>query len=83
MVVVGKEAKDINTGSVLIFQSNSNYPIIHRVVKTWDVDGSYYFKTKGDYNPDSYPQLGEDMISEDRIVGVAVLRVPYLGWIKK
>jgi hypothetical protein len=22
------------------------------------------------------------MISEDRIVGVAVLRVPYLGWIK-
>ena len=48
----------------------------------WDSDEDYYFQTKGDNNPQSYPQLQETEISEDKLVGKAVFRVPLLGWVK-
>ena len=82
MFAIGKKAKDINKGDVLIFQSTTNYPIIHRVVDVWQSEGEYHFKTKGDHNSNSYSELKETDISEDKIVGVAMFRVPYLGWIK-
>jgi len=82
MVVIGKKPKNINMGDILIFESTVDYPVIHRVVRVWQSEGEYYFQTKGDHNLDSYSRLNEKKISEDNIVGVAVLRIPYLGWIK-
>jgi len=82
MILVGDEAKDINTGDILVFEANSQHPVIHRVVESWEESEGYYFKTKGDNNPDSYSQLGETKIPEDKMIGKAVLRIPYLGWIK-
>ncbi len=82
MFVLGKQSQDINIGDVLIFKSTTNYPVIHRIVDKWEQDGEIFFKTKGDNNSDSFAQLNEKEISSDRVVGVATLRVPYLGWIK-
>jgi hypothetical protein len=82
MVLVGDEAKDIYKGDILVFEANSKHPVIHRVVDKWDSDEDYYFQTKGDNNPQSYPQLQETEISEDKLVGKAVFRVPLLGWVK-
>ena len=80
MLLVGKEAKDINMGDVVVFDGNLNYPIIHRAVNVWQEDGEYYFKTKGDNN--NAPSKSEEKITEDKLLGKAVLRLPLLGWIK-
>ncbi len=82
MVLVGEEAKDIKKGDILVFEANSQHPIIHRVVDIDEKSGEYYFQTKGDNNPDSYEQLGERDIAENQIIGKAVFRVPLLGWVK-
>lgn len=82
MILVGREAKDINKGDILVFEANSKHPVIHRVVDLWQKEGFYYFQTKGDNNPDSHAQLGEEKIPEDKIIGKAVIKIPLLGWIK-
>ena len=38
MVLFGVEAKNINKGDILVFEANSKYPVIHRVVKVWSED---------------------------------------------
>ena len=82
MVVTKGNPEKINPGDILVFRANKADPIIHRVVAKEHIDGKYYFKTKGDHNTDFYYAIGEDNIYQDRIVGKAVLRIPYLGYIK-
>ncbi|MBI3288938.1 MAG: signal peptidase I [Elusimicrobia bacterium] len=87
MVLQGKSAKDVKVGNIIVFWSAKKDPIIHRVVRKWQENGSYYFQTKGDNyktNPASIktPFLDETRISEDKIVGSAILRIPLLGYIK-
>ena len=84
MVLVGKKAENIKAGDVIVFWSARQDPIIHRVVKKWKSDGIYYFQTKGDNNPNSIknPALDETKISEEQVIGKAVLRIPLLGYIK-
>ena len=67
----------------MIFQGNRPQPIIHRVVKLWEEDGESYYQTKGDHNSASISgQYGETQISEERVFGKGVVRLPYLGWLK-
>jgi len=84
MILYGKDAKDVEIGDVMVFRSNRPDPIIHRVVEKWDMEGEYYFRTKGDHNTDSIKSasLDETEINEDRLLGKAVIRVPLLGYIK-
>ena len=87
MVLKGKKSKDINVGDIIVFWSAKKDPIIHRVVKKWQENNIYYFQTKGDNyktNPSSIRNLflDETRISEDKIVGNAVARIPFLGYIK-
>ena len=82
MVLVGEDPQNINIGDILVFQSSLDNPVIHRVVDVWKSDGKYHFKTKGDNNIDVGQGLDEADIIEDRVIGKAVFRVPYLGWIK-
>ena len=82
MVLVGKEPKEIKLGDVIVFQGNRPDPIIHRVIRKWDQENYYHLQTKGDNNPTSHPEVKETDISEDRVVGTAVARIPFLGWIK-
>jgi len=82
MVLKGVDFEDIELGDVIVFNSNQRDPIIHRVVKKWEENNKYHFQTKGDNNAISSPELRELDITEDRIIGKAVFRVPALGWVK-
>ena len=84
MVLVGKDAENIEIGDVIVFISNRKDPIIHRVVKKIPNKNMFYFQTKGDNNKDSIKnsQLDETNINENNIIGKAVLRIPFLGYIK-
>ncbi len=78
MILKGKEPKDIKIGEVVVYQtSSSSYPVIHRVVK---IEGGEMFTTKGDHNTVADPKkVSKEQISK---TGVAVFKIPYLGWIK-
>ncbi len=84
MILYGKKPRDIGVGGVIVFRSNRPDPIIHRVVRKWEINGKYYFHTKGDHNTDSITSVGldETNISEDQLLGKAVFRIPLLGYIK-
>lgn len=84
MVLYGKKLDRIETGDILVFRSSRPNPIIHRVVNKWQQNGQYFFQTKGDHNKDSIEGgfVNERQIGQERIVGTAVFRIPYLGWIK-
>lgn len=84
MVLSGKDAGAIEEGDILVFGSGRANPIIHRVVRAWQSNGQHLFQTKGDHNGDSISGgfVDELSIREERVIGVAVLRVPLLGWIK-
>ena len=59
-------------------------PIIHRVIKKWKNNETYYFQTKGDNNRDSMKNMlvDETAINENIILGKAVFKIPLLGYIK-
>jgi signal peptidase I len=72
MIIFGK--KNIEIGDIIIFDGGRNHPIIHRVISLNPI------QTKGDHNP---AQLAlETNINKNQIVGTAVARIPYIGWIK-
>ena len=75
MVLAG--ADDVKVGDVIVFYvEHRPEPIIHRVVEITDKG----YTTKGDHNHDSAGF--ENDIPKESVIGKAVLRVPYLGWIK-
>ncbi|MFH0874516.1 MAG: signal peptidase I [archaeon] len=80
IVLFGKKPESLNPGDVIVFQGNRPDPIIHRIVKKWSDNGKYYFQTKGDHNPMSDPS--ETKINQERVIGKAVFRIPFLGYIK-
>ncbi len=75
MLVWGRFEPEI--GDVIIFNANTQHPIIHRIVNIKD-DGT--IETKGDNNNAQLPM--EKNIQEDAIIGKAVFRIPKLGWLK-
>ncbi len=81
LFIIGKKPEKIEIGDVIIFEVNQRNPIIHRVINIQQENENYIFSTIGDNNNG---QLSfERAISEDKIVGKAVIRlVPYIGWIK-
>jgi len=68
---------NVNVGDVIVFNSNSIYdPIIHRVVEKNDNT----YTTKGDHNPSN--SAYEKNIPHEGVIGKAVIRIPYLGYVK-
>lgn len=89
MVLLGKDPKKIDVGDVIVYRSiYRKDPIIHRVIRKWSEGGKVYFTTKGDNNMGS--NSDEIRIPAEKLIGyqkynkgsTAVLRIPYLGWIK-
>ncbi len=83
MVLAGKESSELEVGDVIVFKDirpGRSDPIIHRIVNIKQQDGKYLFQTKGDHNQAS--SGFETDITEDRVIGKALLRVPFLGYIK-
>ncbi|MBT3835665.1 hypothetical protein HOD05_03620 [Candidatus Woesearchaeota archaeon] len=79
-VIILWRADKVEVGDVLIFQAYRAQPIIHRVVDV-HADGTY--QTKGDHNSNSIANgLEETSISQERVYGKGVVRIPYLGWVK-
>jgi len=79
MVIWGWKKPQI--GDVIVYNSGRQYPIIHRIVSQ-NSDGS--FQTKGDHNSGQIKDSATDEtnVKQDKIIGTAILRVPYAGWIK-
>jgi len=70
--VLGKDKyKD---GDIIIFTSETQYPIIHRLMKTIP------YQTQGDNNPSQLPI--ETNIQDTQIIGKATAKIPLIGWIK-
>jgi len=75
-------------GDTIIFKPNPESmaprPIIHRIVKF----ENGIIETKGDHNADQLNsennlyKTDETNIKESQIIGKAILKVPYLGWVK-
>ncbi len=79
IILLGVEPKDIKRGMVIVYSTTRyKYPIIHRVVSAESQNNGMLFETKGDNNSGPDPEL----IEENRVLGRAVVKVPYLGWIK-
>lgn len=74
-IIILVKPKDIKVGDVIVFSTNAVEPIIHRVVKTENG-----IQTKGDHNLGS--RQDEMNINPNKILGKALFRVPYLGWLK-
>lgn len=76
MFLKGVEPKNIKVGDVLVYETptHSN-PIIHRVVELRDDK----YITKGDNNNKEDKPVSPEQIGR---TGKAILRLPYLGWIK-
>jgi signal peptidase I len=84
MVLVGTSPEKTSIGDVIVFMAGRPDPIIHRVVEIKIIEGVYVYETKGDNNQkqiESY-WLDEKKVTENLIVGKAVLRIPYFGWVK-
>ena len=69
------EIKDITIGSIIIFES-SNRTTVHRVVAMENIDGTIYYKTKGDSNN----SLDNKLVSFRQIKGIYVFHIKYLGF---
>ena len=95
IILKGREPKDIKIGDIIVFKSHDAkpkpYPIIHRVVKKSSENGVYYFQTKGDNYKTNINQINgcgidgcidETSIKESQIIGVAMLKIPLLGYVK-
>ena len=70
--------KDLEIGDVIIFNGGQSNPIIHRLISVGET-----FTTKGDnYVTNKGVGSFEKKIHEEQILGKAVFRIPFLGWIK-
>ncbi len=80
-VMVLVSPKHLKVGDILVFFAKDGRPIIHRVIKLNPT------QTKGDGNsaqitPATDPSINEQSISEEILIGKAILRIPLLGWAK-
>lgn len=80
IIVKGVSPEDIEAapephGDIIVFRQPNGELIVHRAVDSATDDDKWRFQTKGDGNdiPDSA------WVSEDRVIGKVVLRVPWLG----
>lgn len=80
MVVFKADSEKIKIGDVVVYQANQKEPIIHRVIRINEEDSTKYYTTKGDRV--LIVQNFEEKINEKDLLGRAVLRIPYLGWVK-
>lgn len=72
VIVWGKS--EIRRGDIIIFKAKTKYPVIHRIIAEQPLS------TKGDNNADQL--FLEQAIPDGALMGKAVVRIPYLGWIK-
>jgi signal peptidase I len=103
LIIIQKvNPKDLNTNypdsDIIVYENPtdpSSTPIVHRIVASYEINGTLYFQTKGDgngykwpavppaseYDSNSiYPGNGQGL-PQNLVLGKVVLRIPYVGWI--
>lgn len=89
---------DYPNSDIIVYENPADptsTPIVHRIVATYEVNGTIYFQTKGDGNsgvkwpnPVSAGEYDSNTIwhtgqgvPQDLVIGKVVMRIPYFGWI--
>jgi signal peptidase I len=79
-----------NSDFIVYKNPSGDTPIVHRIVSKQDINGTLYFKTKGDGNgPTVWPNPASSYdnipdrrgVPQDLVEGKVIFRVPYVGWI--
>jgi signal peptidase I len=98
IIVQGVSPADLNTNypnsDIIVFHQpdNPDELIVHRIVAVDDINGTLYFRTKGDGNSavkwpntpspseyDPWQTNGVPGVRQDLVVGKVVMRIPWLG----
>jgi signal peptidase I len=98
IIVQGLNPRELNTNypdsDIIVFHEPSDPSdlIVHRIVAVDEVNGTWYFRTKGDGNSrvkwpdtpssseyDPWETNGVPGVREDLVVGKVVMRIPWLG----
>jgi len=76
---------------IIVYRTpNGVTPIVHRIVEKQEINGTLYFKTKGDGNgpatwpavPNYYDNIPDVKgVPQNLIEGKVILRIPWFGWI--
>ena len=66
--------ESIKPGQILVFVHEGRY-ITHRVLSSTEIEGKYYFQTKGDANSDE----DKYTVQEDDIIGITDNRIKWIG----
>ncbi len=74
-VIFVMKSTNLKQGDVIIFNGGANHPIIHRLI-----DDTEPYATYGDNNMGQLEK--ERKIEEDQLMGKAIFKIPYIGWIK-
>ena len=78
LLVLQKQApEDIDVGEIIVFNASwySEAPVVHRVIERENISGEYWYTTKGDANPTpDHPS-----VPYDRVIGVVIASVPWIG----
>jgi signal peptidase I len=87
VVLTAAKLETTGNGDIIVFRSGKPDPIIHRVVVWWTEDGKRFYMTKGDnYQTNKLPIrnaiIDETRIMENQVIGKALFKIPYLGYIK-
>jgi signal peptidase I len=82
---------------IIVYENPTNptsTPIVHRIVATYEINGTIYFQTKGDGNGGKWPAVPSTQeydsrtlwstgqgVPQDLVIGKVVMRIPYFGWV--
>lgn len=80
MILRGRPPSELSIGNIIVFRGKTRDPVIHRLVSIHRTGETYTFSTKGDNNNNQLSY--EKQIPEDQIIGQAVVRIPFLGYVK-
>lgn len=76
-IMILVKPRNVKVGDIIVFNvEGRSDPIIHRVVEITDKG----YNTKGDHNQMIWDF--EHDVNKESVIGEAVLKIPYLGWIK-
>jgi len=81
LFIIKAKPEKLKVGDIIIFEAGRTNPLIHRIINIKETSEGKIFSTIGDNNNG---QLSlETSISEDQLVGKAVLKIaPLAGWAK-
>jgi signal peptidase I len=102
IIIQGVNPKTLNTNypnsDIIVYQKPTDpddTPIVHRIVTSYEENGTVYFQTKGDGNGEKWPAVPSSSeydsnniyagngqgVPANLVEGKVIMRIPLLGWI--